>query len=224
MAFSKLTRIILFVVAGISLLVVLFFYVSPKTVDYDGMERRVQEAQNPVDMTPLAPLPAVDSTDQDSTATAEDLAAAGEVTEAESAPPAAPPAAPVAAPEAKSASEVLSGWELLVWNRVDIALAWAYILILLTALAAIVFPLISILTNPKGLIRLALVLVGAAVLVLVSYFMASGAPIDIIGYTGTGNSDPTTLKMVDTVLFVTYILFGMALASILYAIISRAFK
>ena len=38
MAFSKLTRIILYVVAGISLLVVLFFYVSPKTVDYDELE------------------------------------------------------------------------------------------------------------------------------------------------------------------------------------------
>ena len=127
-------------------------------------------------------------------------------------------------PEPKSASEVLSGWELLVWNRVDIALVWAYILILLTAIAAIVFPLISVLSNPKGLIRLGLVLVGAAVLVLVSYFMASGSPLDIIGYTGTGNSDPGTLKMVDTVLYVVYILFGMALASILYAIASKAFK
>ena len=36
MAFSKITRIILYVVAGISLLVVLFFYVSPKTLDYEN--------------------------------------------------------------------------------------------------------------------------------------------------------------------------------------------
>lgn len=217
MAFSNLTRIILFIVAGISLLVILFFYVSPKTVDYDGMEIRVQEAQNPVDMTPLAPLPEVDTT-----AVAEDGTATEDTTAvAEAAAPAIPMAPP---PEPKPASEVLSGWELLVWNRVDIALIWAYILILLTAIAAIVFPLISILTNPKGLIRLAAVLVGAAALVLVSYFMASGAPLEIIGYTGTGNSDPSTLKMVDTVLFVTYILFGMALASILFAVVSRAFK
>jgi len=211
MAFSNLTRIILFIVAGISILVILFFYVSPKTVDYDGMELRVQEAQNPVDMTPVAELPTVDSTAQDSTAAAEEVAEA-------------PNVAPAPAPEVKSASEVLSGWELLVWNRVDIALVWAYILVLLTTLAAIIFPLISILSNPKGLIRLAIVIAGAAVLVIASYFMSSGTPLDIIGYTGTSNSDPATLKMVDTVLFVTYILFGMALASILYAIISRAFK
>ena len=69
-----------------------------------------------------------------------------------------------------------------------------------------------------------LVIVGAAVLVLLSYLMASGSPLEIIGYTGTANSDPSTLKMIDTGLFVTYILFGMALASILYAIISKAFK
>ncbi|MFO7669562.1 MAG: hypothetical protein R6W31_07890 [Bacteroidales bacterium] len=200
MAFSNLTRIILFIVAGISILVILFFYVGPKTVNYNDMEVRVQEAQNPVDMTPAAPLPTVDPTAQE------------------------PTAPMVNAPEAKSASEVLSGWELLVWNRIDIALIWAYILLMLTALAAIIFPLITILGNPKGLIRLALVLVGGAVLVLISYLMASGAPMEIIGYTGTANSDPSTLKMVDTVLFVTYILFGIALASILYAIISKAFK
>ena len=216
MAFSKITRIILFILAGISLVVVLFFYISPKTVDIDGMEFRVLEAQNPVDMTPLAPLPTVDTT-----AIAEDGTAIEDTTVAEVAAPVIPMAPP---PEPKSASEVLSGWELLVWNRVDIALIWAYILVLLTAIAALVFPFISILANTKGLIRLALVLVGAAVLVLVSYFMASGTPIDITGYTGTGNSDPATLKMVDTVLFVTYLLFGIALASILYAVVSKAFK
>ena len=69
MAFSKLTRIILYVVAGISLIVILFFYVSPKTVDIDALEARVDGIMNPVDLTPVAPLPTVsDSTAQDSTA------------------------------------------------------------------------------------------------------------------------------------------------------------
>ncbi len=57
MAFSKITRIILFILTGISLLVLLFFYVSPGTVNIDDMEMRVTEAANPVDMTPVAPLP-----------------------------------------------------------------------------------------------------------------------------------------------------------------------
>ncbi len=217
MAFSKTTKIILFIVAGISLLVVLFFYAGPKTVNFDDMELRVQEAQNPVDMSPpMAPLPTVDTT-----AVSGDVAATDETTEAKSAVPATPVEA---APEAKSAREVLSGWEFLVWNRVDIALVWAYLLILITALTAIVFPLISILSNKRGLIRLAIVLAGAAVLVLISYLLSSGTPLDIIGYTGTANSDPSTLKMVDTGLYATYILFGMAISAILYAIISKAFK
>ena len=215
MAFSKITRIILYVVAGISLLVVLFFYISPKTVDYDALEIRVEEALNPVDLTPVAPLPAVDTTAQDAEAV-EEVAAAEE-------------ADAFAMPVVANTSDVqlkdyVSGWEYLVWFRTDIALVWAYILVILTLIASIVFPLISVLSNPKGLLRLGAVLVGAAILIVISYLMSKATPIDIIGYTGTDNSDPATLKMIDTVLFVTYILFGMALASILYAIISRAFK
>jgi hypothetical protein len=101
---------------------------------------------------------------------------------------------------------------------------WAYVLILITLIAAIVFPLIAVISNPKALIRLMIVLAGFAVLVVVSYLLASDTAMEIIGYDGTGNSDPGTLKMVDTVLFVTYMLFGLALGSILYAIISKAFK
>jgi hypothetical protein len=219
MAFSNLTRIILYVVAGISLLVVLFFYVSPKTIDYDDLEQRVTEAQNPADLTPVAPLPAVDTTAADSTA-ADSTAAAMPAAEDPGA------FAVETTPDVSDIdlSEVMSGYEYLVWYRTDIALIWAYILVVLTLIASIVFPLIAVFSNPKGLIRLVAVLVAAAVLVIISYAVSSDTPIDIIGYTGTDNSDPGTLKMIDTVLFVTYMLFGLALASILYAIASRAFK
>ena len=218
MAFSNLTRIILYVVAGISLLVVLFFYVSPRTLDMDGLEARVDEIMNPVDLSPVAPLPAVvDSTATDSTAVAE--AAAEEEPESS-----AFDAADVIDTSGVNLKEHLSGWEYMVWFRTDIALVWAYILVLLTLIASIVFPLIAVITNPKALIRLLAVLAGAAVLVVISYVLSNDAPIEIIGYSGTDNSDPAVLKGIDTVLFVTYMLFGLALASILYAIISRAFK
>jgi hypothetical protein len=219
MAFSKLTRIILFVVAGISLLVVLFFYISPKTLDYDALELKVEEALTPVDLTPVAPMPVIDTSLTDSVEIAENEAAVEKAEEEHLAALAAMADQPV-----PSVSEVLSGWEYLVWFRTDIALIWAYILVLLTLIASIVFPLIAVISHPKALVRLLLVLAGAAVLVVISYVLSKDTPIEIIGYTGTGNSDPGTLKMIDTVLFVTYILFGMALGSILYAIISRAFK
>jgi len=219
MAFSKLTRIILFVVAGISLVVVLFFYIGPKTLDYDALELKVEEIQTPLDLTPMAPMPIIDTSLTDSVDIAANLAAVERAEEE----------AAIAAVEALNApvpelGEELSGWQYLVWFRTDIALVWAYILVLLTAIAAIVFPLIAVISHPKALIRLLLVLAGAAVLVVVSYVLSNDKPIDIIGYTGTGNTDPGTLKMIDTVLFITYMLFGLALGSILYAIVSRAFK
>jgi hypothetical protein len=226
MAFSNITKIILYVIAGISLLVVLFFYVSPKTVDYDALELRVEEAMNPVDFT-AAPLPVLDSTVQDSTAvetaldsTAVEGVAGSEEAELES----VFAGTEVIDTSGTDLGEVLSGWEYLVWFRTDIALIWAYILVVLTLLAALIFPLISVLSNTKALIRLLAVLAGAAVLVVVSWLLSSSNPIEITGYTGTDNSDPGTLKMIDTVLFVTYMLFGLAIASILYAIISKAFK
>ena len=212
MAFSKLTRIILYVVAGISLLVVLFFYASPKTVNYDALEAKVERALNPVDMTP-APLPVVDTTAQDSTAVDEVAAVEEPVSYTVE-----------AAGTSIDLKEHLSGWERLVWFRTDIALFWSYILILLTLVASVVFPLIAVISNPKALVRLLMVLAGAAVLVVISYLLSSDSAINIIGYTGTENSDPATLKMIDTVLFITYMLFGLALGSILYAIISKALK
>jgi len=203
MAFSKLTRIIVFILTGISLLVVLFFYASPATVNIDNMEMRVTEAANPVDMTPAAPLPTVDTTATDSTTVAVIMT---------------PP------PVAKSPKEVLSGWEYIVWIRTDLILIWAYILVLLTLLAAIVFPLISVFSNTKSLIRMGIVLAGTATILVVAYLLSSDTPMQIVGYEGTGNTDPGTLKMVDTVLFVTYMLTGLAIGSILYSVISKAVK
>jgi hypothetical protein len=219
MAVSKLTKIILWVVAGISLIVVLFFYIGPKTIsDYDALVDRVDDAVSGVDITSLAPLPVIDTTLTDSAAIAENIAAVQKAEEERLAAPVV-----TETPET-SIKDVTSGWESLLYFRTDIALMWAYVLILITLIAAIVFPLIAVISNPKALIRLVIVLAGFAVLVVVSYLLASDTAMEIIGYDGTGNSDPGTLKMVDTVLFVTYMLFGLALGSILYAIISKAFK
>jgi len=226
MVFSKLTKIILYVVAGISVLVILFFYASPRTLDYDELEMRVEEILNPVEADLGAEVPAVDTAAADTTAMAagdqDTLAAEAAEEEEEAEDPFA--AAQIMDTSGTNLREYLSGWEYMVWFRTDIALVWAYILLILTAIAALVFPLISVFSNPKALLRMLAVLAGAAVLVVISYLLASETPIDIIGYTGTANRDPGTLKMVDTTLFVVYMLFGLALLSILYSIISRAFK
>jgi len=215
----------LYVVAGISLLVILFFYVSPRTLDYDDLEMRVEEILNPADLDMEMPVQAA-ATAEDTTETGLDTASVEETVAAEE-PEEEEGAFTTQAVLDTSGVDLrkhLSTWEYMVWFRTDIALIWAYILLLLTAIAAIVFPLITVFSNPKGLIRLVAVLAGAAVIVVVAYLLSSDAPINIIGYTGTANRDPGTLRMVDTTLFVTYTLFGMAILSILYSIIARAFK
>jgi len=218
MAFSKITQIILWVVAGISLIVVLFFYIGPKSVsDYEALVDRVDDELSGVDLTPVAPMPVIDTMLTDSAEIAENIAAVQKAEEERL-------ATPVAEVSDKTVGEVTTGWEYLLYFRTDIALIWAYILVLITMIAAIAFPLITVISNPKALIRLVLVLAGFAVLVVISYLLSSDTAIEILGFEGTGNTDPTTLKMVDTVLFLTYMLFGLALGSILYAIISKAFK
>jgi hypothetical protein len=220
MAFSRITRIILWVVAGISLVVILFFYIAPKTVDdYDAFVEQVNDQLAPVDLTPMGPMPVIDTTLTDSAAIAANIAAVKKAEDDRAAAELAAQNAPV-----KTVKDVTSGWEYLIYYRTDIALIWAYILVIITLIAALVFPLIAVIKNPKALVRLLLILAGTAVLVVIAYLLSNDTPIEIIGYTGTANTDPGTLKMIDTVLFITYMLFGLAIASILYAVISRAFK
>ena len=230
----------MYVVAGISLLVILFFYASPRTLDYDDLEMRVEEIMNPADLDMEMPVEAP-ATPGDTAETELDTATVEEITEAEG-PGEGDEGAAAEEQEAEEDEggvfstaniidtsgadlrEHLNTWEYLVWFRTDIALFWAYILLILTAIASLVFPLISVFSNPRALIRFVGVLAVAAVLVVVAYLFSSDTPINIIGYTGEANRDPATLRMVDTTLYVVYMLFGLALLSILYSIISRLFR
>ena len=224
MAFSNLTRILLYVIAGISLLVILFFYASPNTVNMDELDMRVEELMSPAVLDMPAALPAAESVGTDSTAS--DSMAVEEVGAVQGTEDRAAVLSSADAPAVEEISllEHMSFWEYLVYNRTDIVLIWAYILLILTGISAVVFPLLHVANNPKALIRLVVVLVGAAAIIGISYLLASDTPINIIGYSGESNRDPATLKMVDTTLFVTYMLFGLALLSILYSIVSRVFK
>ncbi|PID92079.1 MAG: hypothetical protein CSA96_04945 [Bacteroidetes bacterium] len=218
MAFSKLSKIILFVITGISLVVVLFFFLAENSDRFDELEDTVAELTAPADL-PLATLPTVDSLAADSTAS--DSTAAALIEDAGSTALAAPE---VAETPTVNIREELSLADYLIYIHTDIALVWAYILAILTAVSSLLFPLLKVFSNPKGFIKLGAVVVVAAILIVVSYVLSSGTPIEIVGYTGTANSDPGTLKMVDTVLFVTYTLFGIAIFSILFSVIARAFK
>lgn len=103
------------------------------------------------------------------------------------------------------------------------ALWWAYFLVVLTIVITLIFALVNIFTSPGGLKRSLIALVGIAILIGISYVLASDQPLSMPGYEGTGNN-PVTLKWVGTGLIATYILAGLAFLSILYVEISRIFK
>lgn len=240
MSYSKISSTTLIVVAAISLIVILFFYASPRTVDIIELEARVEQLLTEgilVDMPEPPEAAEIDTIAEDRLELAEDVAveaaeqadeAAEEVEEDSAAITAiADEEVPIVevAPEEVDLKDHLSNWELMVYKRTDYALGWAYILLAIAAIAAIVFPLIKIVTDVKAILRLLMVVAAAVVLLLVSYFVfASDTPINILGYTGTDNSDPVTLKWIGTGLFSTYIIFGVAIISILYFEVASIFK
>ncbi|MFC2090142.1 hypothetical protein ACFLT1_05140 [Bacteroidota bacterium] len=232
MSYTKISSILLYVVATISLVVMLFFYASPKTLNINELEDRV------LALTTDDIMPAADEqVASDSTAT-DSLAMEGETDmtadlEADSSKvdSLAMAAANNEITTAEETQEVvdlrdhLTGWELMVYKRTDYALGWAYILLIIAAIAALVFPILNIATDLKSIIRLVSLLGAAAILILLSYFvLASDATINILGYTGTENSNPVVLKWVGTGLFSTYFLFGLAVLSILYSEVVKIFK
>jgi len=229
MSYSKISSTTLIVVAAISLIVILFFYVSPRTVNIIELEARVEQLLTEGVLVDQPEAPAVAEADtlaEEGTEMEEDAADVAEEDTAAMAAATDEPAAIVeVAPELIDLRDHLSNWELMVYKRTDYALGWAYILLLIAAIAAVAFPLVVIVTDVKAILRLLAVVAAAAVLVLVSYFVfASDTPIQILGYTGTDNTNPVALKWIGTGLFSTYIIFGIAIISILYFEVVSIFK
>ena len=82
-----------------------------------------------------------------------------------------------------------------------------------TAILAVLFGVVVIggINNPKSLLKLGLGLVAIAAIVAVAYVLAPGTPA--VGYLGEPVSDGT-LKLTDTILNLTYLLFGGALLAL----------
>ena len=95
---------------------------------------------------------------------------------------------------------------------VDNMLYCAYAFALIT-IAAVVFGVVVIggMNNPKSLLKLLAGLVAIAAVVAVAYVLAPGTPA--VGYLGEPVSDGT-LKLTDTMLNLTYFLFGGAVLAL----------
>ena len=97
-------------------------------------------------------------------------------------------------------------------GTVDPLLYWAYIVLGLALAAVIGVGLyVTATTNPKGLVKIGIAVVAAAVLFGICYLLASGAP-------ALNCSKPTTpgeLKLTDTILNLAYLVGGAAILSII---------
>ena len=96
---------------------------------------------------------------------------------------------------------------------VDNMLYCTYAYVLITILA-VLFGVVVIggMNNPKSLVKLALGIVAIAAIIGVAYLLAPGTPA--VGYLGAPVSDGT-LKMTDTILNLTYFLFGGAILALI---------
>ena len=107
-----------------------------------------------------------------------------------------------------------TGFEANDGAATNVLLYWAYIVLGIALAAVICLGLyVTATTNPKGLIKIGIAALGAAVLFGICYLLASGAPA--IGYSGATPPTATELKMTDTILNMAYIVGGAAILAII---------
>ncbi len=101
-------------------------------------------------------------------------------------------------------------------------LLWAYILVGLAVLTALIFPAIRMLTNPKNAKKTLIGLAGVAVIVIIAWQFSSDEILPL----ATENPDniPEVLKLAGTQLGTMYILLALAILSIFYTEIRNLFK
>lgn len=102
-------------------------------------------------------------------------------------------------------------------------LNWAKLLVVVTAGITIIFEVLSLIFHAKNAIRTFISIGALLVVTFIAYTMSDDTPMNIIGYTGADNV-PSMLTMAGTMLYGTYILFGVVIVSILYSELSRLFK
>ena len=96
----------------------------------------------------------------------------------------------------------------------DANLIWAYVLVAIAAILAVIFPLVKAFKSKKGFLRLLVVVAGVVVLIGGCYLLAPGTPIDL-----NFEVAERTFKLTDTALFVTYALIGASIIALLWSAI-----
>lgn len=102
-------------------------------------------------------------------------------------------------------------------------LNWSYILFGIAILAAVIFPIVRLVSRPKEAMKSFIGLAAIAIVVLIAYAMGDGTPMKIVGYDGPDNV-PSMLIFSDTILYTMYFLFAGTILAILGTEIYRRMK
>lgn len=104
----------------------------------------------------------------------------------------------------------------------NLLIYWGYVLILFSALATIGAALINIIKNPKGSMKLLMILVGMVVIGFISYSLStntySSTQLEKYQISASG------VRLVGAGLFITYFMAIVAIGSFIYTSVSRFFK
>ncbi|HZK08534.1 MAG TPA: hypothetical protein VFC92_10070 [Bacteroidales bacterium] len=100
---------------------------------------------------------------------------------------------------------------------------WAYILLIFTIAITFIFPIINMISNPKQAITVLVGLVGFVVLFGIAYYVFADSNVDSKVYEQF-HITPAISKIIGGILWMTYILGGLTVLSIVYAGISSLLK
>lgn len=103
-----------------------------------------------------------------------------------------------------------------------LALQYAFVVLAFAALAAILFPVVNGIRNPKNIGRNLILVAGVVIVLAVCYYFASGEKLNLVNYSGNDN-EYGTLKIIDTGLFAMYLTFLGAILTIAYSEIRKYF-
>jgi hypothetical protein len=101
-------------------------------------------------------------------------------------------------------------------------ITWCYILLGVASITAIAFPIITMVTNPKGA-KNALIGVGSLVVICGLGYVMAGNEVHI-DYEGILLADEETSKLSEAALIAFYILGAGAIGTIIFAEVSKMFK
>ena len=116
----------------------------------------------------------------------------------------------------------VKGFEANDGRGVENLLRWAYVMLGIAVCAAIIVSaIISFINNPKSIIKLLIGLVAVAAVCFVEYLVSKGNPA--VGLT-VEQPSASTLKLTDTILNLTYLVGGVAIASIVIGEVISAIR